>query len=137
MNLGIAALGVVAGAAIGAALSAQQRRERARWATLTARGVESEGQVCSSVSTGRYAAYRRVTIEVDGRRFVETMPAAEASTLGVVDGAVVRVVYLADAGSAPALGRVVRARSVDRDLPVGWFAGAFIGVLGVLAGMVV
>ena len=138
MNVGIALLGIVGGLALAIALSVQERRERALDALLRERGTPSAATVTSVVAVGRHAAFRQVTFAVDGGvSFLQTFPFPEAGSLGLIEGARVRVLHLAE----PSTG-VVRGRLAQTSVPAGpsrvpIAVGVFIAVLGIVAALVV
>ncbi len=138
MNVGIALLGIIGGFALAIALSVQERRERALDALLRERGTPSAATVASVVAVGRHAAFRQVTFAVDGgATFLQTFPFPEAGSLGLVEGARVQVLQLAEPSTDVVRGRLARSSVPTGPSRVPIAVGVFIAVLGVAAALVV
>ena len=138
MNVGIALLGVVGGLVLAVALSAQERRERALDGLLRERGTPSTATVTSVVSVGRHAAFRQVTFAVDsGGTFLQTFSFTEIDPLGLIGGARVPVLHMADPSTGSLRGRLARASVPTGPSRVPIAVGLFIAVLGVAAALVV
>ena len=138
MNVGIALLGVTGGFVLAVALSVQERRERALDALLRERGTASTATVTSVVSVGRHAAFRQVTFAVDsGGTFLQTFSFTEIDPLGLIDGARVPVLHMADPSTGSVRGRLARASVPMGPSRVPIAVGVFIAVLGVAAALVV
>lgn len=136
MNLGILLVGLVGGLVVGVGLSLQEKQDARRRLRLAAEGVEATGTVTEVTATGRFSAFRRVTVQIDGGgSFVQTFDMATASDLGLADGDRVAVRHalgdptdaMLDVGPPPS----------SRPGSVPLVAGAVIAALGVLAALVV
>lgn len=135
MNLIVALFGISAGAVVAVGLRWTQARSDRRSAHVTAHGVDAAGRVIAAEATGRYAAFRRVTVETDGGyRFIQTFSQLEAGQLGLEVGSSVPVRYVP---SEPGVGHVRQAPSSARTLDVAVWSGVFIAVLGLIAAVVV
>jgi hypothetical protein len=138
VNVGLALLGIVGGLVVGGALAVQARRDRALDLVLAERGTASTATIVAVVATGRHLAFRRVTFSVAGEgEFMQTFPFIEAGSLGLVEGAQLRVVHLADPSSGVLRGRLVQPSNAPANSFVPLVVGLFIAVLGIAAALVV
>jgi len=133
MNLGILLVGLLGGVGIAAGITWQSRAAHRRAEQLARDGVSVSGTITSADTVGRYGAYRRLTVAVDGGTFVETVPLAEATETGLVEGADVAARILPGDPSTGRLDRDVSPPSPA--LAVG--LGLFVVLLGVAAAVVV
>lgn len=134
MNTGILLLGVCGGLLVGGGIALQSRAARRRAERLARNGVERAGTITSSTATGRFAAWRRLTVTVDGGdRFIQTVTAIEASTTGLREGATVTALLDPD---EPGRGVIGRPATPPPRTRVAVAAGLFIAGLGVLAALV-
>jgi hypothetical protein len=134
VNLGILVLGVVGGAVVGIGLDRQERRRARRWHALTTGGVRATGTITDVTATGRFSAFRQVTVAVDGGgSFLQTMDRAEADRFGIGVGQRVGVWHRAGDPSDAVLDL---APPAPRRVPVPVVAGLVIAVLGFAAAIV-
>jgi hypothetical protein len=134
VNVGILVVGVVGGAIVGIGLGRQERNRVRRWHVLTTEGVAATGTVTEVTATGRFSAFRRVTVAVDGGgSFLQTMDRAEADRFGLAVGQRVGVWHRAGDPSDAVLDL---APPAPRRVPVPVVAGVVIAVLGLAAAAV-
>jgi hypothetical protein len=135
MNVGLLLLGLVGGVVVGFGLELQERRRLRRWNELTVDGVRGSGTVAEVTATGRYLAFRRVTVAVDGGgSFVQTIDGVEADRLGVVVGMRVGVWHRFDDPTDATLD--IDERPATR-WPIPLVTGSVIAALGLAASLVV
>jgi hypothetical protein len=136
VNLGILLVGVVGGLVVGVGLALQERQDTRRRLRLAAEGVQATGTVTEVTATGRFSAFRRVTVQIDGGgSFVQTFDMSSALDLGLAEGKRYAVRHRVD-DPADAMLDVGPSPS-PRPPSVPLVAGVVIAVLGVLAALVV
>jgi hypothetical protein len=134
VNVGILLVGIVGGLLVGGGLEWQASRSRQRATALEHDGLRLRGTVTAIDATGKYNSHRRITVEVEGGSFVETVPFVEADQLGVAVGSTVATLVANDDHST---GRIDRPIDASSRRGVGVWLGLFIAVLGVVAALVV
>jgi hypothetical protein len=136
VNIGILLVGLVGGLVVGIGLSLQEKQDTRRRLRLAAEGVQATGTITEVTATGRFSAFRRVTVQIDGGgSFAQTFDMSSALDLGLAEGQRLAVRHRAgdrtdamlDVGPSPS----------PRPSSVPLVAGAVIAVLGVLAALVV
>lgn len=134
MNIGILLVGAIGGVVVGGGLALQERSRSRRWRDLTTNGVRTQGTITDITSTGRFSAFRRVTVSVDGGgTFIETLGGAEADQWGLVAGG--RVALWHRTGDpTDAVLDVPRPARGGLMAPV--IAGLLIAALGIAAALV-
>jgi hypothetical protein len=136
VNVGILLVGLVGGLIVAVGLSLQERRDTHRRSSLSIEGVAATGTVTEVTATGRFSAFRRVTVDVDGGgTFVQTFDTTTMMDLGLVAGDRVPVRHRVDEPGDAVLD--VGPPPSPRPSSVPLVAGAVIAVLGVCAALVV
>jgi hypothetical protein len=136
VNLGILLVGLVGGLVVGLGLSFQEKQDTRRRLRLAAEGVQATGTVTEVTATGRFSAFRRVTVRIDGGgSFVQTFDMSTALDLGLAEGQRFAVRHRVDDPTDAMLDAGPPPPSRPSSVPL--VAGAVIVVLGVLAALVV
>jgi hypothetical protein len=134
VNVGILLVGIVGGLLVGGGLEWQAGRSRQRATALEHDGLRLPGTVTAIDAVGKYNSHRRITVEVEGGSFVETVPFVEADQLGVAVGSTVATLVAHDDRRT---GRIDRPIDASSRRGVGVGLGLFIAVLGLVAALVV